>query len=89
MYALGHRACPIRLATCIGFDNELYQKLLDGWFAPESVPKKRKAKSSRTRQSKRKAKATDELEWTIVEQEDNRFVPESEDEMADHEVEVS
>lgn len=84
MYETGARGCPIRLATCTGFDDELYQRLLDGWAQP--VPRKRKSTSGSKRKSKRQATASASNEDVVMAPEVEDVVdedvtaPESEDE---------
>ncbi|KAG8928521.1 hypothetical protein FRC00_001730 [Tulasnella sp. 408] len=53
-YAEGRKGCPFRLAKCVGFDNEMYQRLKSGDKSKRPLTAKQRAQESSNRASKRK-----------------------------------
>ncbi|KAG9047005.1 hypothetical protein FS837_003241 [Tulasnella sp. UAMH 9824] len=58
-YAEGRKGCPFRLAKCVGFDNEMYQRLKSGDKSKRPPTAKQKAQESSSRASKRKREQDD------------------------------
>ncbi|KIO27020.1 hypothetical protein M407DRAFT_23711 [Tulasnella calospora MUT 4182] len=58
-YAAGRKGCPFRLAKCVGFDNEMYQRLKSGDKSKRPPTAKQRAQESSSRASKRKREQDD------------------------------
>lgn len=58
-YAEGRKGCPFRLAKCVGFDNEMYQRLKSGDKSKRPPTAKQRAQESSSRAGKRKREQDD------------------------------
>ncbi|KAG8994370.1 hypothetical protein FRB90_000451, partial [Tulasnella sp. 427] len=58
-YATGQRGCPFRLAKCVGFNNEIYQRLKARDTSQRPMTSKKKAQESALLALKRKREKDD------------------------------
>lgn len=60
-YEAGLKGCPFRLAKCIGYDNEMYQRLKSRDTSRRPETAKQKAQESSSQAAKRKREQDDSL----------------------------